>query len=288
MAQASSGAEVIEKQMGFSAAPNAQRAKGCAHLCVTHHPGPQPKSKLSDLRMSGSLKLLFPRSDGPLDAVFLNSAGGVTGGDAFALSAKAEEGASLHLSSQAAERIYKAVPGQTGRIVNKLSVGPCGELHWLPQETILFDAAALDRSLSIEMASSARVLACEVLLFGRTAMGENVGDLRLNDKIDLRVDGKLVFADRLSIQGDAQGQLQHMTVSSGGRAVGSVIFAAPGAAGMLDAVRSLLPISCGASALSEDLVFLRLCAPDGYELRQTLIPVLRLLSGGDLPRPWMI
>lgn len=69
--------------------PKTQRAKGSAHLRVVPRAKDEPRngSKLADLRMSGSLKLLFPRHDGPLDAVFLNSAGGITGGDRFDLSA---------------------------------------------------------------------------------------------------------------------------------------------------------------------------------------------------------
>ncbi len=291
MAYANDCVETVENPSNAQPSVQAQRAKGHAHLSVVRRDTLSESkltSKLRDLRMSGSMKLLFPRSDGTFDAVFLNSAGGVTGGDSFSLSAEVDQGATLRLSSQAAERIYRAMPGQTGQVVNTLRAEASSNLYWLPQETILFDQAALDRTLSIDMASSAKVLACEVLLFGRTAMGERVRDLRLTDKIDVRVDGKLVFADRLRIHGDAQAQLQHMTVADGGLAVGSVVFAASGAAGMLDAIRALLPISCGASALNEDLVFLRLCASDGFELRQTLIPVLRLMTGGDLPRPWMI
>lgn len=293
--QASSDETVASRDVGRGGAghvvgPKTQRAKGRAHLHVVPRTEDEPRtgSKLADLRMSGSLKLLFPRHDGPLDAVFLNSAGGITGGDAFDLSAKVDKDASLRLSSQAAERIYKAMPGQVGQVNNRLEIAADASLYWLPQETILFDDAALDRRLDISMASTSRLLACEVLLFGRQAMGEIVQNLCLNDRIDLRVDGELVFADRLRIRGNAQEHLNHAAVTSGGLAVGSVIFAAQGASGMLDAVRALLPISCGASALSEDLVFLRLSAPDGFELRQILIPVLRLLSGGDLPRPWMI
>lgn len=269
---------------------SAQRARGEAYLDVVFREnGPRgPASQLADLRMSGSLKLLFPRHVGPLDAVFLNSAGGVTGGDAFSLSASVRESAALRLTSQAAERIYRAVPGQIGRVSSRCTLEPNASLNWLPQETILFDGAALDRSLSIDMAASSKLLACEALIFGRTAMGERVNALHLRDRIDLRVDGKLIFADRLKLDGDAHQKLQHMVVTNGALAVASVILAAPGAIGKLDAVRHLLPQTCGASALSDNLVFMRFCAESGYALRQTLIPVLHLLSGADLPRPWMI
>lgn len=113
-------------------------------------------------------------------------------------------------------------------MTNQLDIQENATLHWLPQETILFDDAALDRKLDISMTATSRLLACEVLLFGRTAMGETVENLRLKDRIDLRVDGRLVFADRLHFDGNAQAQLQSATATSGGLAIGSVIFAAAG------------------------------------------------------------
>ncbi|MBS0126620.1 urease accessory protein UreD [Aestuariicoccus sp. KMU-90] len=246
------------------------------------------KSVIRDLAMAGSAKLLFPRGAGPmLDAVFLNSAGGVTGGDDFSLSASVDDGASLRLSTQAAERIYRAPPDSApGRIDTRLTAGQGAALHWLPQETILFDGAALDRRLRIEMAADARVIACETLIFGRAAMGESVHDLRLSDRIDLIRDGRLVLADRLRLVGNAAAQLGRLT--GGALAVASVAVAAPGVAAMLDALRAQLPATAGASALDDGLIFVRLVAEDGYVLRQSLVPLLRLLAQDDLPRPWML
>ncbi|MBV2361704.1 urease accessory protein UreD [Thalassococcus sp. CAU 1522] len=239
--------------------------------------------------MSGSAKLLFPRNaDESLAAVFLNTAGGVTGGDAFHLTASAEAGASLTLTTQAAERVYRALPDETGLVRTRLSCAEGATLHWLPQETILFDGAALDRHLSIDMAGDASLLACEVLVFGRAAMGEDVRDLRLRDRIDLRRDGRLCFADRLQLTGDAATALRRPFVADGARAMGSVVFAAPGAAHRLEGLRAGLPPQAGVSALHDDLVFLRATAADGFALRGLLIPLLARLSGAELPRPWMI
>jgi len=67
---------------------------------------------LSSLYQKGSLKALFPRAAGShMDAVFLNTAGGITGGDAYTYSLNVSEGASLRMTSQAAERVYKATLG---------------------------------------------------------------------------------------------------------------------------------------------------------------------------------
>ncbi|MFZ7092901.1 urease accessory protein UreD [Primorskyibacter sp. 2E233] len=269
-----------------SAAIAPQRARGQAHLTVRRR---DSKSVLGDLHMSGSSKLLFPRGSGAaLDAVYLNSAGGVTGGDAFALSARVDAGAALRMTTQAAERIYRAAPGLPGRVETKLTAEAGAALTWLPQETILYDGAALDRSLCIDLAKDAWLLACEVLIFGRQAMGESVQDLYLRDRIDFRVDGSLIFADRLRLDGDAAQTLARPAVAGGALAVGSVICAAPDIAARLDTLREGLPPLAGASALTDDLIFLRVLAYDSYELRRSLVPLLQDLAQSDLPRPWML
>ncbi|MCA0938846.1 urease accessory protein UreD [Salipiger pacificus] len=238
--------------------------------------------------MSGSSKLLFPRGLDALQAVYLNSSGGVTGGDAFDIAATAREGAHLAITTQAAERVYRALPGETGRVETRLVLEEGARLDWLPQETILFDGAALDRRLSVEMAGDARLLLCEPLIFGRAAMGESVTDLRHADRIDIARDGRLVWSDRLRLVGDAAACLADPAIAEGARAMATVVLAAPGAAAQVAALRGMLPETGGVSALDPDLLVLRLLAIDGFELRRHLCPILRRLSGAELPRPWMI
>lgn len=246
-------------------------------------------TRLSGLRQEGSLKLLFPRRrTGAVEAVTLNTAGGVTGGDVFSLNAEVGAGASLTVSSQAAERIYRAAPGAAGRVETDLHVADGGRLNWLPQETILFDGAALERRLSLRLEGTARAVSCETLIFGRRAMGEVVRDLHFRDRLDLWQDGELLFADRLRLDGDAAATLARPAVAGGGAAVASVVCAAPGAASLVPDLRDIIGAEGGASALTEALVFLRLLAPDGFVLRQRLLPVLTRITGQDLPRTWMI
>ncbi|SDY12237.1 urease accessory protein UreD [Citreimonas salinaria] len=265
----------------------AQRARGAA-LLAAHAAG--GRTRIADLSMSGCAKLLFPRPAGPaLDAVLLNASGGVTGGDRLALEVRAGPGAAARMTTQAAERVYRApVSDAPGRVETALTVEAGAVLHWLPQETILFDGAALDRRLRIDMGGDARLIACEVLVFGRAAMGEVLRALRLRDRIDLRREGRLVFADRLRLEGDAAAALARAGVAGGAGAMASVLWAAPEAGARVDALRAALPATAGASALDSDLVFLRLLGRDGYALRKSLIPLLERLTETDLPRPWML
>jgi len=121
-----------------------------------------PKSEISKLHQKGSVKALFPRSPlGHLDAVFLNTAGGITGGDVYEYALDVGQGSSLRITSQAAERIYKAPPGQTGSLNVTARIEDGASLQWLPQETIVFDEARLRRTLTVEMSETAKVLCVE-------------------------------------------------------------------------------------------------------------------------------
>ncbi len=69
-------------------------------------------SVLGDLYQSGCLKALFPRANASgLTGVFLNTSGGMTGGDRLTIRADAGPNSRLTLTSQAAERVYLAQPG---------------------------------------------------------------------------------------------------------------------------------------------------------------------------------
>ncbi len=266
---------------------SAQRARGSAALAVAPRDG---GTAIAALSQSGSAKLLFPRAprDAALDAVWLNTAGGITGGDTFQLSAEARPGARLRLTTQAAERIYRALPGAPGAMTTQLSVGHGAICHWLPQETILFDAAALTRSLRVDLTGDAAFLGCEALIFGRRAMGERVRDLRLSDRIDVTRDGRAVYADRLRLSGDADAQLSRAFVGGGAGAMATLILARPNAGDAADTLRAMLPANAGASAPTDDVAVVRLLAEDGFELRRSLVPLLTHLAGAPLPRAWMI
>lgn len=247
------------------------------------------RSVLDGLRQSGSLKLLFPRPSGTeLQAVTVNTAGGVTGGDHFELSAKAAPETTLTLTTQAAERAYRAQIGECGTIRNHLEIGENARLNWLPQETILFQASALDRRLTVDMHSDARLLLCETLVFARTATGETLRRARLRDRITVNRGGHPLFVDALSLMGDIAAQLARPGVANGATCLCTLLYVAPDAEAHLAPIRAALGPTAGVSLLHPDVLVLRALAADSFLLRQTLIPVLTRLSGGDLPRPWMI
>ncbi|MGR1581040.1 urease accessory protein UreD [Thalassobius sp. S69A] len=246
-------------------------------------------SALSDFRTSGCLKTLFPHgSRDRLTGVFLNTAGGITGGDRLKFRARAGTESHLCLTTQAAERIYRAQPGEIGHVENRLTIAPGARLDWLPQETILFDHGALDRTLTVEMTADSRLLAVESLILGRSAMGETLTNTHLRDRIRIRRDDDLIFADTLRLDSDTLADLPGTAMLNDAGAMASVLFAAPEAEAHLPPLRDLMPDTGGVSLIRPGLLFARILASDGFVLRQSLIPVLTHLNGANLPRTWMI
>lgn len=273
---------------GSAAALQAQpRAFGRAAVSVEVRRG---ESRLAGLRQEGSAKCLLPRIPGPPEAVFLNTAGGVTGGDDFGWTAGAGEGAQLTATTQTAERLYRVQPGTVGRIANRLSLGPGARLDWLPQETIVFDGAGLRRSLEVEMAADATLTALEAIVLGREMMGETVRAADVADRWRIRRGGRLVYADALRLPRAVAGGLAAAPLFGPNRAAATLVHVAPDAGARLAAVRDLLAAAsagaaeAGASARDGVLV-VRMVAPTGQALRRALIRFLTDFRG-PLPRVW--
>ena len=171
---------------------------------------------------------------------------------------------------------------------NTLRLAPGSRLDWLPQETILFDGCALDRSLLVEMAPDAAFTMVEALVFGRAAMGETLRAASLRDRVEVRRGGAAAFRDAVRLSGDVAAHLAGSAIADGARAVASLLHAAPGAAALLAPLRALLPSTAGASALADDLLFARVLAPDGRRLRATVAPAVEVLTGAPVPRSWTL
>ncbi len=270
-------------------APSLQRAKGRARITVGTT---GDKTRLADLYQDGCAKVRLPKVYGPanqdpgVEAVLLNTAGGLTGGDVYATEAEAGDGSHLTLTTQACERVYRAADG-IARVETRLTAGPGAHLNWLPQETILFDGGALDRALHVDLAEDASFLAVEALALGRLASGETVSAGTFRDTWRVRRDGKLIYADAARLMGDIDGIAAGPATLAGMKAMATVVYAAPDAEARLETARAALDdlATAGASALPGVLVC-RLVAPDTQTLRKTLVPLLAALAGRDLPRVW--
>ncbi|PZX36325.1 urease accessory protein [Roseinatronobacter thiooxidans] len=258
-----------QRSAGHASARFVQRPRGAA---------------LVDLRQQGSAKAIVL---GGSEIVFLNTSGGLTGGDRLEYCLDLGAGCRMTATTQTAERAYRSTSGAAHMSVG-LTVGAGAHLDWLPQETILFDRAQLRRRTEITLARDATCLMAESVVLGRAAMGETVTALDFHDWRHIRRDSAPVHLEALHL--DATRLAAGAAGLDGARAFATVVMVAPDAACALGPVRAALggeQVRAAASAL-EDRLVIRVLAQDGWPLRRKLAEILTLLRRAPLPRVWQI
>jgi urease accessory protein len=240
------------------------------------------------LHESGSLRVRFPSPEAQgLSAVFVNTAGGVAGGDRFEVDISAGEGSRLTLTTAAAEKVYRS-HGPAAQLNIALRAAANAHLAWLPQETILFDQARLERRIDIDLADSASLLLCEIVVLGRAAMGERMRHGRLIDRWRVRRGGRLVFAETVRLDGDIGATLDRPAVAKGGVAVGTALIV-PGDESTVARIREASDRFGGEVGISawNGFAMARFCAQDAARLRADMVTVLGQACGQALPRLWL-
>ena len=271
-----------------------QRVDGAVRLGVAV--GADGISRVRDLYQRAPCRLLFPLADAgePLHAVLLTTSGGLTGGDRISATVDVGAGAGAQLVTQAAEKLYRALPGDAPtRVGVNMHLEHDAWAEWLAQETILFDGARLRRGFHAHLAPGARLLALESIVFGRTAMGESFRHGLLHDEWRVRRDGRLVWADTLRLEGDMAAVRARPWGIGSAIACATLLYAGDDAAALLEPVRNTLTDVPGAGVtLIQDLLITRLWSDDASQLRTrvtALAGLVRSAAAGhavQLPRVW--
>ena len=263
----------------------ANRARGSVIFDVHQVEG---LTRRRHLHESGSLRVRFPSPEaGGLSAVFVNTAGGVAGGDAFGIEIAAGEGTRLAVTTAAAEKIYRA-EGPAAQLHISLKAAAAAHIAWLPQETILFDRARVSRRIDIDLADSASLLLCEIVVFGRTAMGERMQTGEFTDRWRVSRGGRLVFAENIRLDGAIGEKLGSAAVAKGGVAIGTALIV-PGDEALVERIRELTASFGGEVGISawNGFAMARFCAQDAGKLRADMMAVLGRASPEALPRLWL-
>ncbi|MGV8986555.1 MAG: urease accessory protein UreD [Cypionkella sp.] len=266
--------------------PAMQRSKGRAFAAFTQRNG---AARLADLAQQGSAKLMLPRVADPVpEAVFLNTSGGLTGGDTLSYALEVGAGVRLCATTQTAERAYASNQG-AARVSFTATVGAGARLDWLPQETILFQASNLSRDTQIDLAADAACLTCESLVLGRVAMGEVITSARLHDHRMIRREGRPVWAETLLIDADVLARSASPVLLGGAQALGVVAFVAQGAEDAASALLCLPAVPGAKLAVSgwDGRCLARVLATDGLSMRKALAQIIKTLSARPLPRVWL-
>ena len=249
---------------------------------------------LAHLHQAGCGKARLPRpvEAAHAEAVLINLAGGLTGGDRLAFQVTWRAGAEATVSGQAAEKIYRARGLTTAVIETELTVEPDALALWLPQETILFDRARLARRNRFAVARGGRLLAVEATIMGRRAMGETVASGLFDESVEVRYGDRLVLAERQRFRGRIADLLARPAVAGGAEALASLLYVGDGAAARLEAIRDALSdLPAAVSAPDPDLVIVRWLAARPTGLRNHLAAALFALTSvlglpRQLPRVW--
>jgi urease accessory protein len=239
------------------------------------------------LHQAGGLRMHFPGARSrELEAVLINTAGGIAGGDRFDLDIAAGDKARLAVGTAAAEKVYRSL-GPDAQIGIKLSAGADASLAWLPKETILFDDARLNRTIEIDLAPDARLVFAEAVVFGRTGMGEAVKHGFFADRWRVRRGGALVFAETVRLDGAIAEKMGEAAVADGGAAIATVLIV-PGGAETLEPLRALESKFRGEVGTSawNGITVARLCAAEGATMRHDLTALLASVRSGRLPHCW--
>ena len=267
--------------------PTLQRARGL--LNISTQKTYQTNTRLKNLRQEGSYRASFPRhSKGNIETVIINTAGGVTSGDKFTTTITAHENSQISITTQAAERIYRARDTLVGEIQTSLCLQKNAQLYWLPQETILFDGARLKRRLDVDLHSSAKFLMVEPLVFGREASGEKLLSGMLDDRVSISSNGQPIYIDRIKLKDNITDQLMRPALAYNSHAVVSIVLVKPNAKLLLEPVRALLPQKAGASLLNDNILVVRMLAQDSHEMRTATFPILTLLTHNTVPKNWRL
>ncbi|MGC4025448.1 MAG: urease accessory protein UreD [Mesorhizobium sp.] len=264
-----------------------QRAEGRARLVLHRKAG---ATRICELFQSGCAKLRLPSKPephAPQEAILINTAGGLTGGDRIETEIVATNFADAIVTTQACERVYRST-GDTATVTTRLTVEENARLAWLPQETILFNEGRLARSLDVDLEGNAELLVVEAVLFGRKAMNETVRSGAFRDRWRIRRDGKLIFADDARLEGNIAEKLARPCLLGGHMAMATLLLVADDTEHLLEPVREAIGDQGGATAFEGKLVA-RLTAPDSLSLRRHLEPALTILMRGrTLPKVWQI
>jgi urease accessory protein len=278
--------DAISRYEVASAGAALERGNGAAEIVFAERGG---RSVLRHLYQRTPCRVLFPDPDPgePPLGVLLTTSGGLTGGDRLRLRIAVEAGAAADVTTQAAEKLYRSLGPDTAIAID-LAVGGGARLDYLPQETILFEGARLARRTHADVASGGRLLAAEMLVFGRSARGERLTRGRVFDGWRIRQEGRLVWADALALEGDIAARLDDACALAGAEALATAIYVGADAPSRVSAARALAD---GAATVVNGVLVARFLGAPARDVRARLVHYLqglRALGGrpARLPRMW--
>lgn len=265
---------------------NSTGVHGVAHIDLTQRDG---STSVSNLYQKAPLRVMQPRpsDDSVFEAVLANTSGGIVGGDRLDVQISTGSETRSLITTQAAEKVYRSL-GSDSIVTTTINADSDSWVEWMPQETIFFNGARFRRRTALNVDTDARVMAGEIIVFGRIASGEVFERGLVHDEWRVRINDKLVWADNMHLSDD----IDKITASSAGfggsRATATLAYVSSDAGQFLDKARKLIEdenLYVGATCI-ENVLIVRWLGEDVSALRSsytTFWKQFRSLAGGLSP-----
>jgi urease accessory protein len=237
-------------------------------------------------------KLFWPEGPNPAHGIVLHPPGGLASGDELELSVELGSGAGLVMTTPGAAKWYRA--RTPGRQVYRFKLAAKASLEWLPQETLIYDGAALRAQSDWLLDEDAFAASMEILVFGRKESGESNIGIDLQQGSSVYVNRQLVYLDPM--QSSGRSSLSAPAVLANGHVSGLFWLYSPRLRGrlptvdaekldqdlaMIESASAFPGVLAGASCLGNGMLIVRSVGKDPETLRHHLQQAWSLL------RPWL-
>ncbi|MGY8998949.1 MAG: urease accessory protein UreD [Rhodospirillales bacterium] len=229
-------------------------------------------TQLGDLYQRDPQRILFPNAPKGdiIQAVVVTTSGGLVGGDKISVTIKVGENAKALVTAQAAEKIYRSTGADVE--INVSLIAESGSwFEFLPQETILFDRSRLRRKIEINVAKGGKLLAGEMMVFGRLGHGEHFQTGLVHDSWEVSREDRLVWADSLHLESNIATILDDPACFNGAVAMATAVYVGPDVKENLFVAREIFKsqessVLSGASIVN-GILLLRWLGKDALALR---------------------
>lgn len=259
------------------------------------------RSVLQAARHRGPLRVqraLYPEGEAVCHLLMLHPPGGIAGGDQLQIQVTLDASAEALLTTPGSAKWYRSA-GRAATQSVVLSVGDQAILEWLPQETVLFEDAHAEQSLTIDLHDAAACLGWDIVQLGRVSAGDTWRSGQFRQTVAIRRDGRWLWREHTELHADDP--LRRSPLGLDGCPVFSTLWASSprlsnDAERAMETLREALgPHGLHAEAVSSqslrvaasylpapaDLLLLRVLGHDVESVRSTLETAWRVL------RPWL-
>lgn len=146
-------------------------------------------------------KPFYPEATGACHVYVLHPPGGIAGGDELSIDVGLDNQAHALLTTPAASKFYRS-NGPVAKLTQTLQVGADAVLEWLPQETIVFDAALAESLTKVTLGERGKFFGWEITCFGRPAASERFSRGRYRSSFEIWRNGLPLWIERTLLLGD--------------------------------------------------------------------------------------